>query len=218
MACSSNVGETLGRVHIYSQHSENTPQGPEKEESARKRRERREEPQGLRRRESPGDEYAFSLVSAVSPGPVLGAGFRGKNPLQEDLHPLQPRSQLCPTKRGRGPVLGLRLGQGGDQSLRTVACRAQSSCPGPSSACRARRGCLGRPPPCLACTAPPWKAAPLQPAPPACAHSGSVNHRVCSQRAASASHYPGQAKGAGQKRPQGPPCGHHALPTLFIVV
>ena len=85
----------------------------------RKQCERREEPpQGLRRRESPGDKYTFSLVSDLCPqGPRSGLG---KNPIQEELYPLLPRSQPCLTKRGRGPVQGLR------QSL-----------PGPSSACRA---------------------------------------------------------------------------------
>ena len=154
-----------------------------------------------------------------APGPTLRVGFREKNPLQEDLHPLQPRSQLCQTKRGRGPVQGLRLGQGGNSPSPDHYPPAEraAAAQGSSSACRAQSGCPGRPSPCLACTAPAWKAAPLQPAwedssrTPACARSGSITGCALSslnrlpQTAASATHYPGQANRAEQKRLQGPP-------------
>ena len=88
--------------------------------------------------ESPGDEYTFSLVSDLCPqGPCSGLDSEGRTPYKEDLHPLQPRSQLCQTKWGRGPVQGLRLGQGGNtpspnhhRPTEHRACRARSGCPG----------------------------------------------------------------------------------------
>ena len=169
--------------------------------------------------ESPGDEYTFSLVSDLCPqGPCSGLDSEGRTPYKEDLHPLQPRSQLCQTKWGRGPVQGLRLGQGGNTPS------PDHHRPTEHRACRAQSGCPGRPSPCLACTAPAWMAAPLQPAwedssrtSSACARSSSVNHKVCSELLewASSESYIGHtlswtSKQGLAKAPARSPCGHHA--------
>ena len=181
--------------------------------------------------ESPGDEYTFSLVSDLCPqGPCSGLDSEGRTPYRRTSIHSSPVAS-CARQSG---AEGQSRGSGWDRAVtlppRTIIGlqsteRAErgAAARGSSSACRAQSGCPGRPSPCLACTAPAWMAAPLQPAwedssrTSACARSSSVNHKVCSELLewASSESYIGHtlswtSKQGWAKAPARSPCGHHA--------
>ena len=173
----------------------------------RKRCEWREEPQGLRRRESPGDEYTFSLVSALCPqGPCSGLDSEARTPYRRTSTYSSPVASSAQQSGAEGQSWGSGWDRVVTVPPRTVI-RLQSAAWLPGAATSLPG--LHRPPvegSATAASAPGLCTLQLSQSP-------HVLPESCIGLTTSWTSKGGWAKASARS-----PCGHHALPTLFIVV